>query len=100
MFRVLLIYMLLLGYTFASSAKTNVENVCSNCHGYWVHESAFGVSEAPNTLTSADILTKLRAYKNGTLSQYGMGNTMTGQLTNLTDEELVELSEYIPTLKK
>jgi len=100
MFKIVLISLLSFGYVFAASPQKNVENVCSNCHGFWVHESAFGVSEAPNTLSEEDILKKLRGYKAGTLSQYGMGSTMMGQLTNLTDEELVELSKHIPTLKR
>ena len=47
-----------------------------------------------------EILEKLRGYKAGTLSQYGMGMTMTEQLSNLSDEELVDLSHHIPTLKR
>ncbi len=100
MFKILVVTILSFGYLFAANAQTNIENVCSNCHGFWVNEGAFGVSEAPNTLKEKDILNKLRGYKAGSLDQYGMGNTMTGQLTNLTDEELVELSKYIPTLKR
>lgn len=100
MFRIILIGLLSFGYIYASSAQQNVENVCSNCHGFWVHEGAFGVSNAPNTLSQKELLTKLREYKAGTLSQYSMGSTMTEQLVGLSDEELIELSKYIPTLKK
>jgi len=100
MFRISLICLLSFGYIFAASPKTNVENICSNCHGFYMSDSAFGVSEAPSSLQQADILTKLRGYKAGTLSQYSMGSTMTEQLANLSDEELVELSKYVPTLKR
>ncbi len=100
MFKIVVITFLSFGYMYAANAQTNVENICSNCHGFWVHEGAFGVSEAPNSLKEKDILKKLRAYKSGSLDQYGMGSTMTGQLTNLTDSELIELSKYIPTLKR
>ena len=100
MFKAIFIGLLSIGYVFASSAQTTVENVCSNCHGFWLHEGAFGVSQAPNTLSQKDILTKLRGYKAGTLNQYSMGPTMTEQLSNLSDDELSELSKYIPTLKR
>jgi len=91
---------LLSGFLFASNAKTNVENVCSNCHGFWMDEGGLGVSLAPNTLPHKEILNKLRNYKKGTLSQYGMGYTMKDQLNNMSDEDLIDLSKYIPTLKK
>jgi len=100
MLKIVLISLLSFGYIFGASAQTNVENLCSNCHGFRLHQGAFGVSEAPNTLTSSEVLTKLRGYKAGTLDQYSMGATMTEQLSALSDEELVELSEYVPTLKK
>lgn len=100
MFKIVLISLLSFGYIYAQSAKTIVQNVCSNCHGIGVNESAFGVSKVPNTLPQEEILKKLRGYKSGTLSQYGMGNTMMEQLANFSDEELVELSKYVPTLKR
>lgn len=100
MLKIVLISLLSFGYIFGATPQANIENVCSNCHGFWVHEGAFGVSKAPNTLSSEEILERLKGYKAGTLSQYGMGSTMTEQLASLKDEELVELSEYIPTLKK
>jgi len=100
MFKIVLISLLSFGYIFANNAQTIVENVCSNCHGFWVHEGGLGVSLPPNSLPQKEILEKLRAYKTGTLSQYGMGMTMTEQLSNLSDKELVDLSHHIPTLKR
>ena len=100
MLKIVLISLLSFGYIFGATAQSNVENICSNCHGFTLHEGAFGISEAPNTLTSAQILKRLRGYKAGTLDQYSMGATMSEQLSGLSDAELVELSEYVPTLKK
>ena len=60
----------------------------------------FGVSKIPNTLPQEEILKKLRGYKSGTLSQYGMGNTMMEQLANFSDDDLVALSKYVPSLKR
>lgn len=99
MLKITFVSLLFFGYIWGATAQENVENICSNCHGYKLHEGAFGVSAAPNTLSSKEILKKLRAYKAGKLNQYSMGMTMTEQLTPLTDEELIKLSEYVPTLK-
>lgn len=99
MLKIVFISLLSFGYIFGATAQTNVENICSNCHGFKLHESAFGVSKVPNTLSSQEILKKLRAYKSGALDQYNMGATMTEQLANLNDQDLINLSEYVPTLK-
>lgn len=99
MLKIVIIGLLSFSYMFGATAQTNVENVCSNCHGYKMHEGAFGVSSAPNTLSSQEILKKLRGYKSGELDQYNMGSTMTEQLADLSDQELIDLSEYVPTLK-
>lgn len=84
---------------FASPAQKIVSNVCSECHGKNMAESCMGVSKAPNTLSQPEILTALKGYREGKRSEYSMGSTMTEKVSNLSDSELEELSNYIPTLK-
>ncbi|MCF6339441.1 MAG: cytochrome C [Sulfurimonas sp.] len=84
---------------FASSAQRTVSYVCYECHGASMNESCMGVSKAPNTLSQADLLTALKAYKDGTKSDYGMGSTMTEIVSGYSNDDLEELSKYIPTLK-
>jgi len=84
---------------FASSAQKTVSYVCYECHGKSMNESCMGVSQAPNTLSQADLLTALKGYKDGSKSDYGMGSTMTEIVSGYSDDDLEELSKYIPTLK-
>jgi len=102
MYKIVLITLLSLGYTFAqdSSASKSVKTLCSDCHGVWMQEGGLGVSRAPNSLPHKDILGKLKAYQEGNLNQYGKGHTMQEKLKNLSEKELMDLSKYIPTLKK
>lgn len=100
MFKIVLIGLLSFGYCFGKDVSNNIADKCSACHGVRMQEGGFGLSKAPNTLAHKDIIGKLRAYRKGTLNQYGKGNTMQEQLKNLSDEELLDLSKYIPTLKK
>ena len=100
MYKILFIAGLFFSFSFAKDEVKSVVKLCSSCHGEWMQEGGGGISRAPNTLPHRDILGKLRAYQEGVLNQYGKGNTMQEQLKNLSDEELIDLSEYIPTLKK
>lgn len=100
MYKIVFTTVLLFGYCLAKEASTNIKDICSSCHGVWMQEGGIGVSRAPNSLPHKDILGKLRAYQEGELNQYGRGRTMQEQLKNLSDKELMDLSEYIPTLKK
>lgn len=99
MYKIVLIGLLSFGYCFAKDDSKKITDVCSDCHGIRMQEGGFGLSKAPNTLAHKDIIGKLRAYRKGTLNQYGKGSTMQEQLKNLSDEELLDLSKYIPTLK-
>lgn len=84
---------------FASPAQQIVANVCSECHGKNMVDSCMGVSKSPNTLSQSEILAALKGYREGKRSEYSMGSTMTEKVSNLSDSELEELSNYIPTLK-
>jgi cytochrome c553 len=84
---------------FAASAQNIVSNICAECHGKNMAESCMGVSKSPNSLTKVEILAALNGYKEGKRSEYSMGSTMTEKLSNLSTNDIEELSEYIPTLK-
>ncbi|MCF6309126.1 MAG: hypothetical protein L3J19_01420 [Sulfurimonas sp.] len=96
------ILILLLSFStliFAASAKRTVSFVCNECHGERMDESGMGVSKAPISLSQSEILTALKGYKSARRSEYGMGNTMTVVLSDYNDNDLNDLSKYIPTLK-
>jgi len=85
--------------TYASSAQKTVSYVCYECHGLKMDESCMGVSNPPNSFTQESLLTILKNYKNEKRDEYGVGSIMTRVLSDYTNKELKELSEYIPTLK-
>ncbi len=97
--RVIIIMLFLLSSIWAKEAKSIVDSVCYACHGDKMEQSCYGVSEIPNTLDKGYIREALMQYKNGSKSDYGMGNVMSEQLGGLSDEEIDALSEYIPTLR-
>lgn len=96
------ILILLLSFStliFAASATRTVSFVCNECHGERMNERGMGVSKAPISLSRSEILTALKGYKRGRRNEYGMGSTMTDVLSDYNDNDLNDLSKYIPTLK-
>jgi len=70
---------------------------CSSCHGENGEFKAMGKSKIIKDMNSTEIKNSLIGYKNGT---YGgpLKGLMKGQVLNLTNKEIKELSEYISTL--
>lgn len=96
-----ILFFLILGISlFAREPQEIIDNICSTCHGINMEKKGFGVSEAPNTLSSSYILRALTKYREGTKSDYGMGPTMTTQTSTLTDDEIKALSIYVKALGK
>jgi len=90
---------LLMPYLFANDANTTITNQCSTCHGSKMERSAYGVSKKVNSLSKDEIISTLRAYKSGSKNSYGMGEVMKSQLNSLSDKQLTELADFIPTLR-
>ena len=97
--KVIVILCFLTSLVFAREAQSIVESVCYACHGEKMELSCYGVSQIPNTLNEVTILTALKAYKNGSKSDYGMGDVMQSQVGGLSHLDLEALAKYIPTLK-
>jgi len=72
---------------------------CTGCHGIDGKTKALGKSPVIAGQNKAEIITKLKAYKDGTRNENGMGKLMQGQITSLDEEALIAVSEYIETLK-
>lgn len=71
---------------------------CAVCHGDHAHKKSLNVSAVIAGWEPAKIVERLKAYKAGTLNQYGFGNMMGGQATKLTEEEMQQVAEYISKL--
>ena len=71
---------------------------CMPCHGVYGEVSAYGVSAVINEMDTATLYAALSKYKAGTLDLYGYGDIMNAQVSTMSDEELMTLSEYIPML--
>ena len=91
---------LLLGTAlFAREAREIVSSVCYDCHGSQMEQSCMGVSRIVNTLDTKSIHDALKGYKHDHRNSYGMGSTMQEKASDLSDDEIKALSEYIPTLR-
>jgi len=72
---------------------------CVGCHGQNGEKKALGKPTVLIGVSSEDTEKKLLAYKDGSLNKYGMGALMKGQVTNLSSDDIKEVSQYISTLK-
>ena len=75
----------------------SIYTACSACHGQNAEKVALGKSKVMKGWDSAKIEDALNGYKNGT---YGgaMKGLMKGQVSNLSDEEIKKVSDYISKL--
>ena len=76
----------------------NLYEKCAGCHGKDGEKSALGKSD-PIGGKEKDLLSALLiGYKLGELNQYGMGGLMEAQVSNLSDDDIELLAEYISKL--
>ena len=72
---------------------------CAGCHGENGELSALDQSKIITAQEQNLTIKELTAYKNGELNQYGLGNIMKLQLSAISDDEIVELADYIASFK-
>lgn len=67
---------------------------CATCHGAQGEKAALGKSKIIKDMSSAQIITALKGYKDGT---YGAASKaiMKGQVTSLTDAQITTLAAHI-----
>lgn len=75
---------------------------CIACHGAKGDKVPPGskANFTINSLNKDKIVEDLKAYKNKTLNQYGLGASMYAQTAKLSDDDINALAEYVVTLKK
>lgn len=71
---------------------------CAACHGADGKLAALGKSAIIAGQSSADLLTKMKGYKAGTIDLTGNGMLMKGQMANLDDAKIEALATYISKL--
>jgi len=72
---------------------------CAGCHGADGKTKALGKSPVIAGQSKDELVTKLKAYKDGTRNESGMGTLMKGQVANMDDAVIEAVSKYISTLK-
>lgn len=85
--------------TFAMANGAELYKNCAGCHGDLGEKKALQQSALIGGQSQEITLKELKAYKNGELNQYGLGNIMKMQLITLSEENLKELANYIEKLK-
>jgi len=84
--------------TSSEERAKNLYEKCTGCHGEDGEKSALGKSD-PIGGKEEDILKALLiGYKLGELNQYGMGGLMEVQVSNLSDDDIDLLAEFISKL--
>ena len=72
---------------------------CAGCHGENGELSALGQSKVITAQENNLSIKQLTAYKYGELNQYGLGNIMQLQLTNLSEKDIEALADYISNME-
>ncbi len=84
-----------------SPSADNVKELfakCAGCHGQKAEKKALGMSKIIVNLSSKEIENALNGYKKGTFGG-AMKSIMQGQVHSLSEKDIKELADYIPTLK-
>ena len=71
---------------------------CAGCHGENGEKQALNKSKLIGGQETNLTIKELKAYKNGELNQYGLGNIMKLQVGILSQSDIEELAEYISKL--
>lgn len=71
---------------------------CGACHGADGKTAALGKSAIIAGQASADLVTKMKGYKAGTIDLTGNGALMKGQMANLDDAQMSALADHISKL--
>jgi cytochrome c553 len=82
-----------------SASGASVYKVCVGCHGARGEKSAVGVSKVIQGQNVALTVKQLKAYRAGTLNQYGMGNLMNKYAKRLSDAQIKAVARYIANLR-
>ena len=85
--------------TLSMANGQDLYKVCTVCHGESGELQALHKSALIQGQESNKTIKQLTAYKNGELDQYGLGNIMNMQVQTLSESDIIELAEYISTLK-
>jgi cytochrome c553 len=80
-----------------TSSGADLYKVCASCHGQNAEKPALGKSQIIKGWEASKIAAALHGYKDGT---YGgaMKSVMKGQVSKLSDADIVAVSEYISKL--
>ncbi|MDY0195876.1 MAG: c-type cytochrome [Sulfurovaceae bacterium] len=71
---------------------------CGACHGVDGKTAALGKSAVIAGQSAADLATKMKGYKAGTIDLTGNGALMKGQMATLDDAQMEALADYISKL--
>ena len=96
--RTILLWGIITAISWAASGAS-VYKVCVGCHGKRGEKSAVGVSKVIRGQNAALTVKQLKAYRAGTLNQYGMGNLMNKYAKRLSDAQIKAVARYIAGLR-
>jgi len=68
---------------------------CVACHGSSGEKNALGTSAVLQGMSQNEVVAALKAYRAGTLNQYGMGALMKGQVATYSDSDINAIASYI-----
>jgi cytochrome c553 len=95
----ILITLLITLTTQAMASGKSLYKNCAGCHGDKGDTPALQLSSKIAGQNKSKTILQLKAYKNGELNQYSLGNIMKMQVATLSDDDMETLAEYIANLK-
>jgi cytochrome c553 len=85
---------------WAQSGKEIFDSKCKSCHGINGQINVFGKTRAIAGMPENELGSKLKAYKEGSINQYGFGDMMKKNLALISSSQLSQLAEHIASLEK
>lgn len=94
----LLLFFIFITYSFSMEEGEILYSSCKFCHGNNAEKIYMNAVPAIKDLDIDSLTKKLKAYKEGTLNDYGFGQIMKQQMANIPNEKILTLSKYIKNL--
>ena len=100
-----LLFLLVLSTSFLSANETAsvgaiLYKQCAGCHGSDGRNKAFGKSNIIAGQPAEDLIESLSFYKESEFKTHSSTTVMAKQVKNLSDKEIIELTQFISKLKK
>ena len=72
---------------------------CKGCHGQTGKTKALGKAPLLAGQSKETLVASLKGYKAGTLNKFGMGGLMKGQVSDMSEDDMTSIAEFLSAIK-